>query len=215
MTIEQALNINPKRASRKKLNEATQMLRKSYYSSKIAFERRDKSSYLLELMATRQKEGEFTPGINIIKSDRQDVEKLYKNLRDYKGTAERDERRFIIRWNVAKTSTYAGYEEYINNVATNVLGYEGYKDLSTTEQADVWDYINDIRSAREKFFKPGKGAYGSGTNIKKVTEYYNKGYTKDEAIALLTRKTTEEKLNEYRKAVQRGISVPPNIVDWD
>ena len=197
MTIEDALNINPATASIKELKKATDKLRRSYNASKTAFERRHRTSYLMELMKNRQKAGTFNPKLNINKASRQDIEELFSSLRDYKGTAVYDPKTDkLVGYTESKTSTFAGYEKYQKNIAEKVLGYDDYRKLSYEEQTKIWEYIDDIRNSRRSYFTKRNGVYGSDVNIKKLVEWYNAGYTREQAINLLEGNTTIAKLEE-------------------
>lgn len=214
MTKQQAINLNPNTASIDELRKATIMLKASYTKSSQALERRGLMSELMHSMKAREELGLLNTA-PITKLDLNTLKSEFVAYRDYAGHRVYDNNDVFIGFAENKTATASGYMNWMKDVAENVLGYKEYKNLSQNEQSNLWAFINDVRSTIPSYFQPGSGAYGSSDNIKKITQYYLAGYTKEEAINLLTGSSTITKMQEEAERAMRVETSPMFLVNQD
>lgn len=214
MTKYQAINLNPQSASLSELYQATVQLKSSYTRSVKAFERHGYENEMMKTMQAREEVGQINSK-PLGQMTRDELKSEFVAYRDYSAHRVYDENDNFLGFDENQTATWKGFKQYQEKVGKDILGDDQYSKMTQDEQRDLWDFINDIREAKSGYFKPGSGAYGSGTNIKKVTEYYNKGYTKEEAIKLLTGEATEAKLLEEMEREMRVPSSPMFLVNKD
>lgn len=195
MTINEALNLNAKTASNKQLQQAVMRLKSSFHRSANAIAQ---LGYETELMKTVGARIETEPiySKSTLKLNREELQEVFSTYREAKGHRIVD-RGKVIGWEENLTSTKTGFLKNQKNIAKNILGFKGYTKLTQEQQKNLWEIIDDVRSAREGYFKPGSGVYGSSENLKKITSWINQGITdRNELIRKLEGKTTQEKAAE-------------------
>lgn len=213
MTIQQAINLNPLTASKKQLDQAIRVMKGQYSRATKQLTTKGIESYLgttmKNIIDTRS---EFS----LKEKDRtyNQSRSVFSEFRDYSGHRIVDDEGKVTGWERNETATAQGAIDYLKRVGSNVLGLDEdeYLEMSDLERGDLWDFISDIRESRPEYFRQGSGAYGSDDNIKKVTEYYHKGYTKEEAIKALIGSSTIAKAAEENERNARIAASPFDLV---
>lgn len=183
MKLSQAIKINPLKASRQELFEAVVDLKREYTKSAKAFERRNMTTEVLKTVQNRMSGNPELYDKKLGSMSVNELREVFSTFRDYHAHKTYNQEGRFEGWQVNKTRTLSGYQNYLHDVATNVLGYEEYEKLNQAQQRDIWSLIDAVRTSQqgEGYFHSSSitpnVAFQSGANIKEIMSYIKSGVT--------------------------------------
>lgn len=181
MKLSQAIKLNPSKANRQQLFEAVVDLKREYSKSAKAFERHGREPEVLKTVRERMASDPELYDKKMGSMSLNELREVFGTLRDYHAHRTYSEDGRFKGWEENVTRTMGGYQDYLHNVAVDVLGFEQYEKMSQSDQKHIWDIIDKVREMNGDYFR-SKGlnpnvAFQSGTNIKEVMSYIKNGVT--------------------------------------
>ena len=181
MNKRQAYSIDVNKATLQQLRPAIAELKRRYAISSKAFERRGMEPHPMKTVKARIDARPDLYEKRVGQLSISEARSVYSTYRDYFARQLYDDEGHFVGYRETVTSTVAGYNQYINQVAQEVLNYPDYNRLTPQAQKEIWDIIDKIRDTDPSLFLSNKVSpdvmYQSGTNIKQVMTYIKEGIT--------------------------------------